>query len=281
MFRARTERRPRRAPQGFEPPYAVVQPESPSPYCRWAVSGARGRACACIPPITDEEIREALGESVTRIIETIRTCLEQTLPELAADIVDKRSGACAAAGRLAEDSPRGGRGVSLKLWHVRRESSFHVSPKSGSVTKGQAGAGDAPWILCDKSLPQTATPTGPRRPRRRARLANVQPAMRYVSGAPPSETKNASQRPSYLRSLRCAACLSVLGVISGVIGGSVVLSFLIPGVGPSRSSRWPRARRSPPRRTETSCEANTRGSDDSLRRKVRARHRPLLSPGFF
>jgi hypothetical protein len=55
-----------------------------------------------------------------------------------------------------------------------------------------------------------------------------------------------------------------LGVISGVIGGSEVLSFLIPGAGPSRSGRWPRTRRSPPRRTETSCEASTRGSDGSL-----------------
>jgi len=51
MFRARTERRPQRAPQGFKPRYAVVQPESPSPHRRWAVPGARGRACACIPPV--------------------------------------------------------------------------------------------------------------------------------------------------------------------------------------------------------------------------------------
>jgi len=36
----------------------------------------------------DEEIREALREPVTTIIETIRTCLERTPPELAADLVD-------------------------------------------------------------------------------------------------------------------------------------------------------------------------------------------------
>src|SRR6266849_6837366 len=47
MFRTGTERRPQRAPQGFKPRYAVVQPESPSPHRRWAVPGARGRACAC------------------------------------------------------------------------------------------------------------------------------------------------------------------------------------------------------------------------------------------
>jgi rod shape-determining protein MreB len=39
--------------------------------------------------ITDEEIREALREAVMTIVETVRTCLEHTPPELAADIVDK------------------------------------------------------------------------------------------------------------------------------------------------------------------------------------------------
>jgi rod shape-determining protein MreB len=38
--------------------------------------------------LTDEEIREALRECVTTIVETVRTCLERTPPELAADIVD-------------------------------------------------------------------------------------------------------------------------------------------------------------------------------------------------
>jgi len=39
--------------------------------------------------ITDEEIREALREPVMSIVATVRTCLERTPPELAADIVDK------------------------------------------------------------------------------------------------------------------------------------------------------------------------------------------------
>jgi rod shape-determining protein MreB len=39
--------------------------------------------------ISDEEVREALRESVMIIVETVRTCLERTPPELAADIVDK------------------------------------------------------------------------------------------------------------------------------------------------------------------------------------------------
>jgi rod shape-determining protein MreB len=39
--------------------------------------------------ITDDEIREALREPVMTIVETVRTCLERTPPELAADIVEK------------------------------------------------------------------------------------------------------------------------------------------------------------------------------------------------
>ena len=39
--------------------------------------------------VTDEEIREALREPVMSIVDTVRTCLERTPPELAADIVDK------------------------------------------------------------------------------------------------------------------------------------------------------------------------------------------------
>src|SRR2546430_6227652 len=38
--------------------------------------------------ITAEEIREALREPVMTIVEAVRTCLEQTPPELAADIVE-------------------------------------------------------------------------------------------------------------------------------------------------------------------------------------------------
>ena len=39
--------------------------------------------------ITDEEIREALAEPVSAIVETVRGALERTPPELAADIVDR------------------------------------------------------------------------------------------------------------------------------------------------------------------------------------------------
>src|SRR6266540_5719383 len=39
--------------------------------------------------VTGAEVRDALRESVTAIVEAVRTCLEQTPPELAADIMDK------------------------------------------------------------------------------------------------------------------------------------------------------------------------------------------------
>jgi rod shape-determining protein MreB len=39
--------------------------------------------------ITSEEAREALAESINMIIDTVRITLEETPPELAADIVDK------------------------------------------------------------------------------------------------------------------------------------------------------------------------------------------------
>src|SRR6266481_4643379 len=64
--------------------------------------------------ITDEEIREALREPVMTIVETVRTCLERTPPELAADIVDKgiviTGGGALLRGLdhlLREDSPAG------------------------------------------------------------------------------------------------------------------------------------------------------------------------------
>src|SRR5713226_5125827 len=72
MFRGGTERRPQRVPQGFKPRYAVVQPESPSPHRRWAVSGARGRACACLPPPPITGISSMAAELSGKRIELLR-----------------------------------------------------------------------------------------------------------------------------------------------------------------------------------------------------------------
>jgi rod shape-determining protein MreB len=39
--------------------------------------------------VSGTEVRDALRETITAIVEVVRGCLEQTPPELAADIVDK------------------------------------------------------------------------------------------------------------------------------------------------------------------------------------------------
>ena len=39
--------------------------------------------------ITDEELREALADPVAAIVNAVRNALEQTPPELAADIIDR------------------------------------------------------------------------------------------------------------------------------------------------------------------------------------------------
>jgi rod shape-determining protein MreB len=39
--------------------------------------------------VSDEEIREALSETVATIVEAVRVALERTPPELSADIVDR------------------------------------------------------------------------------------------------------------------------------------------------------------------------------------------------
>ena len=53
--------------------------------------------------ISDEEIREALAEPVVAIIDAVRVALEQTPPELSADIVD-RGIVLTGGGRAVEES---------------------------------------------------------------------------------------------------------------------------------------------------------------------------------
>jgi len=52
--------------------------------------------------ISDTEIREALSETVSHIIDAVRVALEQTPPELSADIMDKES---CSPGRRAPEEP--------------------------------------------------------------------------------------------------------------------------------------------------------------------------------
>jgi rod shape-determining protein MreB len=50
--------------------------------------------------VTDEEIREALSETVSAIVETVRVALERTPPELSADIMDKGIVVCGGGSML-------------------------------------------------------------------------------------------------------------------------------------------------------------------------------------
>jgi rod shape-determining protein MreB len=50
--------------------------------------------------VTDEEIREALAETVSAIVETVRVALERTPPELSADIMDKGIVVCGGGSML-------------------------------------------------------------------------------------------------------------------------------------------------------------------------------------
>src|SRR5437870_3128788 len=82
--------------------------------------------------ITDEEVREALREPVMTIVETVRTCLERTPPELAADIVDK--------GIVIT----GGGALLLGLDHLlRQETNLPVRVAEDPLTCAVRGAGKA------------------------------------------------------------------------------------------------------------------------------------------
>src|SRR5947199_382281 len=55
----------------------------------YLVEEALAAAIGAGMPITDEEIREALAETVNVIVDAVRVALERTPPELSADIVDR------------------------------------------------------------------------------------------------------------------------------------------------------------------------------------------------
>ena len=59
----------------FKPPYAVVQPESPSPHRRWAVSGARGRACACRGG--DYAAKHGISDETAAVVQGLREKAEE------------------------------------------------------------------------------------------------------------------------------------------------------------------------------------------------------------
>jgi rod shape-determining protein MreB and related proteins len=95
--------------------------------------------------VTDEEIREALREPVMAIVDTVRTCLERTPPELAADIVDngiKLTGGGSLLPGLAE------------LLH--RQTDLPITVSDDPLTCVVRGAGrllDEPAVLARVAIP--------------------------------------------------------------------------------------------------------------------------------
>jgi rod shape-determining protein MreB len=94
--------------------------------------------------ITDEEIREALMESVRQVVESVRIALERTPPELASDIVDK--GIVLAGG-----------GALLRNLEVllRKETGLPVTLADDPLTAVVMGAGkvlDEPSLLRDVTV---------------------------------------------------------------------------------------------------------------------------------
>jgi len=80
--------------------------------------------------ITSEEIREALREPVSAIVDAVRVCLERTLPELSADIVD-RGVVLAGGGALL-------RGIDQLL---SKETGLHVTVAEDPLTAVVLGTG--------------------------------------------------------------------------------------------------------------------------------------------
>jgi rod shape-determining protein MreB len=88
--------------------------------------------------ISDKEIREALAEPIAAIIEAVRTVLEQTPPELAADLVD-RGIVLTGGGALLE-------GLDARL---REETGLPVSIADEPLTSAVMGTGK---VLADFDL---------------------------------------------------------------------------------------------------------------------------------
>jgi len=80
--------------------------------------------------ITSEEIREALREPVSAIVDAVRVTLERTPPELSADIVD-RGVVLAGGGALL-------RGIDQLL---SKETGLHVSVAEDPLTAVVLGTG--------------------------------------------------------------------------------------------------------------------------------------------
>ena len=160
--------------------------------------------------ITDEEIREALAEPVSTIVDAVLDTLERTPPELAADIVD-RGIVLAGGGALLEGLDR----------RISEATGLPVSVAEDPLTSVVVGtgrmlgdfdlnrrSGPAIWIRClvDRTLEDPALP-GDRAPRagtpagRGAVLGRQAPSARAGTRPRGPGPRRARSRPG-----RCARC---------------------------------------------------------------------------
>ena len=95
--------------------------------------------------ITDEEIREALREPVMTIVETVRTCLERTPPELAADIIEKGVVLTGGGAHL--------RGMDWLLEHVTQLPVRVADDPLGCAARGAGKALDNVELLRKVAIP--------------------------------------------------------------------------------------------------------------------------------
>src|SRR5262249_7464803 len=126
--------------------------------------------------ITDEEIREALREPAMTIVETVRTCLQRTPPELAADIIEKGV-VLAGGGALL-------RGMDWLLQHVPQLPVRVAEDPLSCAARGAGKALDNVELLRKVAIP-ACSPS-----RRRSRGA----------AGPPRPPFGGSKRPCFRRS---------------------------------------------------------------------------------
>ena len=133
--------------------------------------------------LTSEEIRRALDEPVTQIIEAIKSTLDKTPPELAADIMD-RGIVLAGGGALAERPRRAAAPRDADAGPSRREPAHVRRGRLGPEPRGVRG---------DPPLEQGAAPaTAATATRRQAHIGQPRPPRYPRAVAPPSRSARAA-----------------------------------------------------------------------------------------
>ena len=150
--------------------------------------------------ISDEEIREALAETVNVIVDAVRVALERTPPELSADIVD-RGIVLTGGGALLKNLDK----------RLREETGPAAGDGGGPAVLGRARAPAACWTTstCCARLPSTdrrhvkapLTPAAVLGVRRR-----TGPLLVTALLAPPAADLDAGERAQGRHGVRAHSC---------------------------------------------------------------------------